>query len=163
MNASEKMTRFCSDCGGQNRWDSNYCDNCGNTIRVECSSCCQHLDTPDFESYQRRAEHTAEGVAVPDASSGTEHQFKELYLALAINGEAGELGEKIKKAVRTDDDEEALDYIKGAYKEIGDILWYCAMLAELEGWSLGEIAADNLDKLEDRQERDVLHDEGDER
>lgn len=118
----------------------------------------------NFNEYQRLSQQTAEGIADPHGveeaeASISDHQEKALFLALALNGEAGEFGEKIKKYVREDDDE----YLDGARKELGDVLWYMAQLATLLDVELGDVADDNLDKLLDRQERGVLHDSGDDR
>ena len=47
--------------------------------------------------------------------------------------------------------------------EIGDVLWYCAMLASEMNVSLGKIMEGNLDKLYDRKERGKLQGSGDTR
>ena len=46
-------------------------------------------------------------------------------------------------------------------KELGDCLWYIAVLAHDLGQDLDKIAADNLAKLKSRQERGVLAGSGD--
>lgn len=48
-------------------------------------------------------------------------------------------------------------------KELGDILWYVSQVATEIGVELGDIARENIDKLRDRHERDVIHGDGDER
>lgn len=47
--------------------------------------------------------------------------------------------------------------------EAGDILWQLSGLCTVMGWSLEEIAQMNLDKLADRQRRDKIVGEGDNR
>ena len=47
--------------------------------------------------------------------------------------------------------------------ELGDVLWYVANLADDLGLSMQTIATKNIDKLRDRQRRNVLHGEGDDR
>ena len=47
--------------------------------------------------------------------------------------------------------------------EIGDILWFCALLAKELGYDLADIGRMNLEKLRDRQERGVLKGNGDKR
>lgn len=80
------------------------------------------------------------------------------YLALGITGEAGEIAEKIKKKERDGNlDEEDLA------KEIGDVIWYLAQLAEELGYNLDEIAEENLEKLRDREERNEISGSGDNR
>ena len=48
-------------------------------------------------------------------------------------------------------------------KEIGDILWFVAALAEDEGMSLDLVAEEVISKLQDRKNRGVLQGSGDER
>lgn len=48
-------------------------------------------------------------------------------------------------------------------KELGDILWYVSQSAFELGYTLGEIAEDNIGKLSDRAERDVLKGSGSDR
>lgn len=89
--------------------------------------------------------------------------MKSTILALGIAGEAGEVADKWKKI---------LAYHKGAVneedkaelaKEIGDTLWYLATFAESIGLSLDDIAQQNLAKLADRKQRDVVRGTGDNR
>ena len=80
------------------------------------------------------------------------------YLALGITGEAGEIADKIKKKERDGElDEEDLS------KEIGDVLWYLSQLASQLDRDLGEIAEENIEKLQDRDERDKISGSGDNR
>lgn len=86
-----------------------------------------------------------------------------MYLGLGMAGEAGEVADNIKKAFRDDDEEltrERLEHIK---KEIGDVMWYCAELARVLGWTLDEVARANVEKLMDRKIRGVLCGSGDNR
>lgn len=69
-----------------------------------------------------------------------------LYFSGAICGEAGEQFEVIKKHIR---DGTPLDEQK-LIKELGDVLWYIAALAEICDTSLEWIAAENLAKLKKR-------------
>jgi NTP pyrophosphatase (non-canonical NTP hydrolase) len=48
-------------------------------------------------------------------------------------------------------------------KELGDVLWYVANLASDLGLDLDDIATKNIDKLRDRERRDVLQGDGDDR
>ena len=66
--------------------------------------------------------------------------------ALGLNGEAGEVADIIKKHLFQGHE---LDKDKIAY-EIGDVLWYCAVLAKGIGHSLDTIADMNIDKLKKR-------------
>jgi NTP pyrophosphatase (non-canonical NTP hydrolase) len=80
------------------------------------------------------------------------------YCALGLTGEAGEVAEKIKKFLRDGviNDEEVA-------KEIGDVLWYCANLADELGFTLQEVAVMNANKLYNRKMRGVLQGNGDNR
>lgn len=104
------------------------------------------------------------------------------YVALKLNGEAGEFAEHVGKAMRDD----GLIPIGGEFggyqhdmahltatltperrtliiKEIGDVLWYLSAACNELGITLSEAALTNLEKLCDRGERDVLHGSDDNR
>jgi NTP pyrophosphatase (non-canonical NTP hydrolase) len=85
------------------------------------------------------------------------------YPALGLAGEAGEVAEHAKKAIR-DDGGTVSEERRGAMaKELGDVLWYVAQLASELELDLDEIAAQNLEKLRSRQRRGVLSGSGDDR
>jgi NTP pyrophosphatase (non-canonical NTP hydrolase) len=48
-------------------------------------------------------------------------------------------------------------------KEVGDVLWQIAGLSTVMGWSLADLASQNLRKLAARQTNNTLSGEGDER
>lgn len=81
------------------------------------------------------------------------------YLALKLCGESGEVAEKIGKCIRDSKPIDDQDLIK----ELGDVLWYIANLADHLGYDLSEVAERNLAKLKDRQQRGVLGGSGDSR
>ncbi len=92
-------------------------------------------------------------------------KYKIIYPALGLGNESGEVMGKIKKWLRGDDGGEIMgDERKEALKgELGDVLWYLAVLAHDLGLSLEDIAKANLDKLQSRKERDMLKGDGDKR
>ena len=99
-------------------------------------------------------------------------RFKTIYPALGLNGEAGEVADKVKKIIRGDvptvfDANGAVcipeDVRQALAKEVGDVLWYVAMTAYDLGFSLEEIAMMNYEKLKSRQERGVISGSGDNR
>lgn len=150
----------CAYCHDYRADGSNYCGNCGEQLREECGTCMEPLDETTFSEYQELSRQTAQGYAHPSVAAGQgTPKEKAMFLALALNGEAGELGEKVKKYVREDDAE----YLDQAEAELGDVLWYMAQLASLLNVDLGDVADDNLDKLLDRQERGVITGQGDDR
>lgn len=108
-----------------------------------------------FDEYQAGALTTAKS---------NNDEFKDLmHWALGVTGEAGEIAEKFKKIIR-DKDGEISDSDKAELsKEIGDVLWYLAVLAHQLGLSFDEIAKDNLEKLKSRKERGVIGGSGDNR
>ena len=86
------------------------------------------------------------------------------YLTLGLTGESGEIANKVKKFIRDGavKDEYLAKRIEIGY-EIGDVLWYCAVLAEELEMNLGHIMEKNLDKLADRKKRGTLSGSGDNR
>jgi NTP pyrophosphatase (non-canonical NTP hydrolase) len=108
----------------------------------------------DCDDYQRAALRTARDRDAPD-------EF--LHLVLGLVGEAGEIAEKVKKLIRDHhSDLGQLDRDDMA-AELGDVLWYAAVLASFLGLSLDDVARRNIDKLADRQRRAVLGGSGDNR
>lgn len=92
----------------------------------------------------------------PGAGTGNDSELS--YLALGLNGEAGEVADKIKKHLR----DGKLD-IGGIIYELGDVCWYVARLADSLGYSLEDILEINHSKLESRKTRNVLTGSGDAR
>ena len=66
--------------------------------------------------------------------------------ALGLSGEVGELNDMIKKWIYHEKD---LD-LEHAKKELGDVMWYVAMMCHSFGWELDEILQMNVDKLKAR-------------
>ena len=87
---------------------------------------------------------------------------KIIYPILGLAGEAGEVADKYKKIVRGDKtlDSKTRDALVG---EVGDVLWYIAVLSADLGFTLEEVAQINVQKLSSRQERGVLKGDGDTR
>jgi len=86
-----------------------------------------------------------------------------VYPALGLVGEAGEVADKLKKVIR-DGNGVLTDAVKDAVAaELGDTMWYIAVLASEIGYNLDEIMAKNLSKLNSRKQRGVLSGSGDAR
>ena len=84
-----------------------------------------------------------------------------VYPALGLAGESGEVADKVKKIYRDGRDDAQF---KGEIaKEIGDVLWYCANLAEDLGFTLQQIAEMNIYKLQCRKTKGTIAGSGDDR
>jgi NTP pyrophosphatase (non-canonical NTP hydrolase) len=82
------------------------------------------------------------------------------YLVNGLAAEAGEVAGLVAKAVR--DDDGLVDIVK-LKKELGDVLWFVAILSAHYGIDLVDVATSNINKLQSRQDRNVLGGSGDER
>ena len=92
------------------------------------------------------------------------HRDKAVLVMATKFATAGNLVNKVKKIMRGDVKPEDMEQKKlEVASEIGDVLWYCAALAQDIGISLSVIATQNLDKLENRKQRDAIHGDGDNR
>lgn len=116
-----------------------------------------------FNKYQDEAIATA---AYPEGFDGL------TYVALKLNGEAGEFAEKIGKLIRDkglnrDTYDTFFDHhnsdLNLLIKELGDVLWYVSAAAHELGISMEEVAQMNIEKLRDRQQRGVINGSGDNR
>lgn len=114
--------------------------------------------------YQTQAHRTIAGHAAENIS----------YLSFGLVAEVGEVADKIAKAVRRgeisiNNDEIIIkrgsveELTQNIADELGDVLWFVAMLARRLGYSLEEVMKLNLDKLADRQRRGVIIGDGDKR
>ena len=101
------------------------------------------MDIPSFDEYQELALRTASKESLVDQSTMLN------AAALGLNGEAGEIADHVKKIMFHGHplDDATRDKIA---KEIGDILWYCAIGARGIGLGLSEIAEMNVEKLKKR-------------
>lgn len=107
----------------------------------------------EFSDYQKQALETA---VYPKQGDNP------VYPVLGLNGEAGEIAEKMKKIIRDNDGrlEGSREDLKA---ELGDVLWYLAVCSFEFGFELDEIARFNIDKLFDRKQRGVIKGDGDRR
>ena len=114
--------------------------------------------------YEQQAHRTIAGHAAENIT----------YLGFGLMAEAGEVADKIAKAVRrvgikiNNNEiilvrEDSLKFTDNIVDELGDVLWFVAMMARRLGFSLEEVMRRNLDKLTDRQARGVIVGDGDKR
>lgn len=78
---------------------------------------------------------------------------------LGLVGEAGEVAEKIKKQIR--DSQKVSD--EDIIKELGDVVFYATALANFYGRDLSYVLEMNVHKLDDREARNKIKGEGDNR
>lgn len=68
-----------------------------------------------------------------------------LTWGLGITGEAGDVASCIKKTFAHDNDQRA-----GIRENIGDTLWYAAMICNFFEWDMQEVLDENIEKLKKR-------------
>ena len=114
----------------------------------------------DFNEYQRLAKGT--DLDKPGATDQVMYPgFMDKILGLS--GEAGEFTDKVKKIVRDKEGKISPEDKEELLKELGDVLWYVALVAEYMGVSFEEVAEKNIEKLASRQKRGTLTGSGDNR
>jgi NTP pyrophosphatase (non-canonical NTP hydrolase) len=86
-----------------------------------------------------------------------------IYPTLGLTGEAGEVANKVKKIIRDGSNSKDERLVQDISAEIGDCLWYIAVLASDIGVKLSDIASNNLIKLEKRKDKGTIHGSGDDR
>ncbi|MFA5174442.1 MAG: NUDIX domain-containing protein [Candidatus Pacearchaeota archaeon] len=91
----------------------------------------------NLSEYQKLAKITAKKFETPEKEI--------LTWGLGITGEAGDIAGCIKKTYAHDNDQR-----QGIRENIGDMLWYAAMICNFFGWDLQEILNENIEKLKKR-------------
>lgn len=132
----------------------------------------QHIDAAleeaQIEFDQEASELTFEDYQV-EAMVYRKPSADPVYALLNLASETGELLGKVAKHIRDCPKDMAKDpdyidaYMDGMVKELGDVLWMCAAIADDLEVSLGQVALANLDKLHDRSLRNTISGSGDNR
>lgn len=92
----------------------------------------------DLKDYQELAKTTAKKEEDPD---------KEIcFWGLGVVGEAGDISSCIKKLVFHKNE----SIKEGIRENIGDMMWYTAMICNFFNWNLQEILNENIEKLKKR-------------
>ena len=86
-----------------------------------------------------------------------------IYPTLGLTGEAGEVANKVKKIIRDGSDSKDEKLVSEIKAEIGDCLWYIAVLADDFDIKLSDIASANIEKLATRKSKGTIHGSGDNR
>lgn len=127
----------------------------------------------NFNEYQKLARKTA---VYPGANQKFGTIFGLNYTVLGLANEAGELAGVLKKFYRDSGEDELVaqesfgdvmdaypDWAEKLAAELGDVLWYLAMVASEMNLNLSDVAQSNIDKLSQRQKNNTLHGSGDNR
>jgi NTP pyrophosphatase (non-canonical NTP hydrolase) len=109
----------------------------------------------NFDEYQKQALKTAH--------QNPNSLMDKTIWAMGVAGEAGEVIEKWKKIVAYKNGRISQEDKAELAKELGDVVWYVAVLAHSLGLSFEQIMASNIKKLADRQKRNVIKGAGDNR
>ena len=94
---------------------------------------------------------------------GVNEDDRFIIASMGVVGEAGEVIEKVKKLLRDYNGVMTDDFKKDLVGEIGDVMWYCAVLSDEIGYDLCTVSQKNIDKLLSRLERGVIAGNGDNR
>lgn len=108
----------------------------------------------NMNDYQQAALRTA---------SPKDKKDEVFHLVLGLCGESGEIAEKVKKIVRDHGSDFSHLDTDDLTKELGDVLWYVAVLADHFDVRLDDVATKNIAKLADRQKRGLISGSGDNR
>ncbi|HSX07875.1 MAG TPA: nucleoside triphosphate pyrophosphohydrolase family protein [Candidatus Saccharimonadales bacterium] len=108
-----------------------------------------------FDEYQKQALTTAVNDPNP--------LMAKTIWAMGVAGEAGEVVEKWKKIVAYKDGKTTQEDIDELAKELGDVVWYIAVLAHTLGLSFEDVMQRNVTKLQSRKDRGVIKGRGDNR
>jgi NTP pyrophosphatase (non-canonical NTP hydrolase) len=92
----------------------------------------------DLKKYQQLCQNTAKGFA-------GDKEKEIVNWGLGVAGEAGDLAGCIKKTVFHKNDQ-----VAGIRENIGDTMWYLAMICNCYGWDFEEVLQENIDKLAKR-------------
>lgn len=91
----------------------------------------------NLKEYQEACKRTAKKFETPE---------KEIFTwGLGLAGESGDIAGCIKKTYAHDNDQR-----QGIKENIGDMLWYAAMICNFFNWDLEEVLKENIEKLKKR-------------
>lgn len=90
-----------------------------------------------LKDYQELCKRTANKIDDPE---------KEIMgWGLGVCGESGDLAGCIKKTIGHKNDQ-----IVGVKENVGDTMWYLAMICNFYGWDMDEVLVENIEKLRKR-------------
>ena len=122
------------------------------------------LTLNDYQTQSRgTAAYPSVAIVDPESNKPLTEPLGWVYPALKLAGEAGEVAEKLGKLLRDSNGEVTPKVRLEVAKELGDVLWYVAALAEEFDLKLSVVGEVNIEKLKDRRERGVIQGSGDNR
>lgn len=134
-----------------------------NLREIKAKQDAEAASNPDSVLSLNKYQDLAKTTALYPGKHGDNLSIQALtYSTLGLVGEAGEIANKIKKIHRGDKLLTA-DVHAEIAKELGDVLWYVAMIADDLHIPLQSIAEDNLQKLLSRKARNAIKGDGDNR
>lgn len=103
--------------------------------------------------YQKLASRTNDGFSTARLKNKINEEYWEhediggvINGCLGLSGEVGEFNDMVKKWIFHKKPMD-FDHLK---KELGDVLWYVAMICKSLGWDLDDVMQTNIDKLKAR-------------
>lgn len=108
----------------------------------------------NLNEYQQLARRTA---------SPKDKKDELFHLFLGLSGEVGEISEKAKKIIRDQGSDFTKLDLDDLTKEMGDVLWHLAILADYFDIPFEKVGQANIDKLASRLERGTIGGSGDNR
>jgi len=91
----------------------------------------------NLKGYQKLCKRTSKKFEPPEREI--------LIWGLGIAGEAGDVAGCIKKTIAHDNDQTS-----GTRENLGDVMWYVAMICNYYGWDLQKVLEENINKLKKR-------------
>lgn len=102
----------------------------------------------ELDKYQKLAAFTDQYPQTFDGFCAT---------AFGLCSESGEFANKLKKLIRDHGGKlNDFEVLQSLGDELGDLLWYLAIVANRLGYSLSDIATMNINKLIDRKSRGLI-------
>jgi NTP pyrophosphatase (non-canonical NTP hydrolase) len=92
----------------------------------------------NIKKYQQLVKRTAKG-------SYKRKSDEIVNWGLGVSGEAGDLAGCIKKTIFHNNDQ-----TQGVRENVGDTMWYLAMICNYYDWDFEEVLAENIEKLSKR-------------
>jgi NTP pyrophosphatase (non-canonical NTP hydrolase) len=110
----------------------------------------------EADQYQSLAWETAKPFYKCLSGDDTFHRLQLVNAVLALNGESGELANKLKKFIENGDllnskEREIL------IEELGDVAWYVSHVASLLNIKLSDVLGQNVSKLRERYKNTLPH------